>query len=723
MERGTEIRRYLSVVAALIVIASSTFVAAAAAGTGAPLLNANVESPQVDSSLLAEATASLREGAGPAAALPFEWQSPVGPGAWAAATMTYDAVDHEVVLFGGMDNSGNPLGDTWVYKSSGWQELFLAVAPPPRYLAAMTYDAKDGYVVLFGGAGSTTSLSDTWEFVDNSWTQLSPSVHPTARYGSTLSYDALDGYSVLFGGYIGSLFQSSSVSETWKFVHGAWTNLTTSQAPAARGEVQMVYDSADHYLLLNGGCSSRDCEDIGSPINDTWSFAGGVWTQLHPHVEPDAIVGGDFMGAITYDAKDGYVLLFGGQYGYNIYGNPGNASWSFLHGQWSRLHPSAVPPARYLSDLTYDPETSTSILLDGCFAENLFGDLGCPVGLVGLTNPDNALQDQWTFSSGRWVQSASPIQPGYDYSASMSYDPHQGYVLFYAGPGSTWEFGGGHWTHLTEASSPPVNGYMAMTYDAKDGYIVLFGGNNVQYGNTPYSFGSFFSSQTWKFQYGRWTELHPAVAPQGRAGASMAYDSADGYVLMFGGGNATQVFGGTWGFAAGQWTKLSPSTHPSARSTAAMAYDAADGYVVLFGGCSVTSCTIGFGKMFGDTWTFAGGQWTLLHSTLAPSARSEVGMAYDGPGVMHGHSTGGVILFGGDSAVSFVVGDTWLFLHGQWNSISPPFSPPFAFGMAFAYDGADGKLLMEGGQSSLTLDNDASANINLSDTWEFAIAT
>jgi len=70
----------------------------------------------------------------------------------------------------------------------------------------------------------------------------------------------------------------------------------------------------------------------------------------------------------------------------------------------------------------------------------------------------------------------------------------------------------------------------------------------------------------------------------------MAYDAADGYVLLFGGTesfNSTTSLGDTWEFHAGQWTQLFPSSSPSPRIFASMAYDAADGYVLLFGGVTV----------------------------------------------------------------------------------------------------------------------------------------
>lgn len=69
----------------------------------------------------------------------------------------------------------------------------------------------------------------------------------------------------------------------------------------------------------------------------------------------------------------------------------------------------------------------------------------------------------------------------------------------------------------------------------------------------------------------------------------MAYDPADGDVVMFGGychssGSENPGCSDTWIFSHGQWTELHPTHHPGERLTTQMAYDSADHYIVLFGG-------------------------------------------------------------------------------------------------------------------------------------------
>ena len=65
-----------------------------------------------------------------------------------------------------------------------------------------------------------------------------------------------------------------------------------------------------------------------------------------------------------------------------------------------------------------------------------------------------------------------------------------------------------------------------------------------------------------------------------------------------------------------------------------MAYDAATGTVVLFGGYSTGTA------LLGDTWTWDGTTWTKQAPATSPPARDGASMAYDA-------ATSDIVLFGG----------------------------------------------------------------------------
>jgi hypothetical protein len=102
-----------------------------------------------------------------------------------------------------------------------------------------------------------------------------------------------------------------------------------------------------------------------------------------------------------------------------------------------------------------------------------------------------------------------------------------------------------------------------------------------------------------------WTQ-RVVSGPSPREGHKMAYDSARGVTVLFGGwpvgGNSAQ----TWEWNGTAWTQRVVSG-PSPRWQHAMAYDAARGLTVMFGGR--TGNYPGDGEN-GETWEWNGTAWT-----------------------------------------------------------------------------------------------------------------
>jgi uncharacterized protein (TIGR03437 family) len=87
----------------------------------------------------------------------------------------------------------------------------------------------------------------------------------------------------------------------------------------------------------------------------------------------------------------------------------------------------------------------------------------------------------------------------------------------------------------------------------------------------------------------------------------MAYDSAHGQIVMFGGADQNGVLNDTWVWDGTNWIQQSPETSPSARSFSAMAYDSAHDQTVLFGGYTRDPSLFGTFVVVGDTWTWQAG--------------------------------------------------------------------------------------------------------------------
>jgi len=306
---------------------------------------------------------------------------------------------------------------------------------------------------------------------------------------------------------------------------------SSSTHPSSRYASGTAYDAKDGYVVMFGG------KNLTTFFDDTWKYSGGVWTKLSPKTHPS--VRG--FPAMTYDAADGYVLLFGG------YGPSGdlNDTWEFSAGQWTQLHPKSAPSVRFGASVSFDPAANYTLL---------FG------GLDGVQN----------------------------LSASKIYS-------------DTWSYTAGEWTELHPVDHPSPRVGAGMTFDPKDGYLVLFGGCTG-----PVGFCQGPTSDTWTFSAGAWTNVTSADHPSPRGGMGMAYDAADGYVFLFGGADNTTTFNDSWTYLGGVWTELSPPKHPFGLVGVDFAYDSADQYILLFGGYHLPP------KVKSDTWTYSDGTWTKV---------------------------------------------------------------------------------------------------------------
>ncbi|HTT25477.1 MAG TPA: kelch repeat-containing protein, partial [Thermoplasmata archaeon] len=230
------------------------------------------------------------------------------------------------------------------------------------------------------------------------------------------------------------------------------------------------------------------------------------------------------------------------------------------------------------------------------------------------------------------------------------------------------------WIDLTPTPIPPAypdaRAFPSEAWDGGTNSVLLFGGLGISQGNFT------LEQDTWSFSAGNWTELiaagacFPTTCPSPRSDAMMTYDAADNEMVLFGGENftgpTTVAFGDTWVFAGGTWTNITASAGaaPSPRFDAAMTFDSADGYVLLFGGASAN------GTALGDTWSFQGGTWTNRSTdySVAPDWRSAASIA-DDPG-------GGVLMFGGEANGTILEDncyaggpwDAWWYINGTWSA-------------------------------------------------------
>lgn len=180
-----------------------------------------------------------------------EWTqlAPVAsPPARTGHSMVYDAENGRILLFGGHNNEVY-YNDTWAFDGTTWTQLAPTTPPSARANQALAY--HENSLLLFGGQDENgTLLADTWllDLTTNSWTQLAAS-GPSARQGHTLLYDPLTLSMVLVGGVQGD--GDVLLADTWHYrTATGWSAATPLTSPAAGAFHTAVYNPATQLILL-----------------------------------------------------------------------------------------------------------------------------------------------------------------------------------------------------------------------------------------------------------------------------------------------------------------------------------------------------------------------------------------------------------------------------------------------------------------------------------------
>ena len=671
------------------IVLTSALGVVGAGGLLSPLSSASMgahvpQGPTQGQRLLQDAAQSLSAGDGPAHGIPSRCSAVTGAGEVTCSSLT-------------------PVPPTLAWSPIG--------SPQGRSGVSMVYDAADGYVVLFSGGSSSAVQGDTWIFQNGKWTELSPLVSPSPRLGAYMTYYSTGGYVLLFGGWGGNS-GPYEYGDTWAFSGGNWQLLIPQNScqgsggalscPSPRDSGSLADNPSLGVAILFGGYGG---------YGDTWEFSNGKWIQL---ISSAACTqgGGNTTcpsarsdGAMAWDPVLSGDVLFGGDNGTAL-----NDTWLFHAGKWTELiAPTACtavtgtepcPAPREESSLAYDSTDGYMVLFGGYDGSSV--DFG----------------DTWTLVNSTWhyLSAASGCAncPGTRSLAGLADDPALGGLLMFGGyayRGDSWIFAQGNWTPEAPSNAPTARWGASMAWDPAENMVLLFGGTD----------GSAFND-TWGFAAGTWTLLDSSVVcrtsacPSPRSGAAMGWDATTGQMVLFGGQSSTgTVLRDTWAFAAGAWTEVLASgsctstTCPSARTNASLAWDATDLELVLFGGHATS--------YYNDTWTFSGSNWhevlssTQCASQPCPSARAGASFAAAPLG------QGGLVLFGGATAATTFVNDTWGFAGGAWTDLESSTQcltvacPSPRAGAAMAFYPTDNVDILFGGATNSSA---------FSDTWSFA---
>jgi hypothetical protein len=276
----------------------------------------------------------------------------------------------------------------------------------------------------------------------------------------------------------------------------------------------------------------------------------------------------------VYDAANGNVVLFGGNSGGTYY--PQTWTMDPATGDWTLQTTATFVSGRRDHAMVYDAGNDRTILFGGFRADGTL------------------LNDMWSFDGTDWTQLSPANAPSPRYDHAMAINPANGNILLYGGQTpaqsqETWLWDGTNWTLLTPATTPDVNHayYHAMVYHEALGGWFLYGERQ---------------RTTWLFKDGDWTQLTTSASPDTGGRPGMAYDAANGEVVLNGGDQRRRE---TWLFRDNDWVLESPETELYEKY-----YGHALVYVPGQGAYSILGDISGFYIYSADAWSTSRTQYS-----------------------------------------------------------------------------------------------------------------
>lgn len=584
--------------------------------------------------------------------------------------MVFDPSGNRLLVFGGRDYDGQAFGDLWQLSLDGepaWSSLTTGGdVPSPRADAGVCFDDNRGILVVFGGLDDAGNpVDDNIHQIDlrqpePQWSVWAPSgTAPTPRSGLVLcDVPGFDGL-VAFGGNDGN----GDLADAYRLSYGTheWSAIAgTGDMPPPVSHALGVYDPGNDALLVWGG-SGSDSEVRSLALStDTWTIEPNTNWQPAPegHVRP--------LGAWT--GGNGQVLVLDGDNSsqlYEFHYVPGGGSyWQDWRG------PGAATDISYGCTFVYDRQDDVAFLTDG----RNFDDqpvqstwsysLGGPKGwyntfFTGLCGNDTpalsrhaAAWDQKrrrllvfggldaVYNRQNTVYAMDYLPGGYNcwsrlatvgtpptgrYGTAAIYDPVGDRLLVFGGSDVSgypcddlWQLslaGTPTWTRITSPGGPGAREDHTAIYDAAHRRMIVFGGTN--------SFVGHPGDEAWALDLPSltWTLLQPTgTTPPVHAQHTAVYDSRRGRMLVFGGqvawaADARETWELNLAVNPPVWTRLTPTGSaqglPATRSLHAAVYDSTGDRMLVYGGQMPPVGPIGNPMPLKDLWSlqfdFTGG--------------------------------------------------------------------------------------------------------------------
>jgi hypothetical protein len=292
----------------------------------------------------------------------------------------------------------------------------------------------------------------------------------------------------------------------------------------------MTYDEARHEVVLFGAAfTDPNGGGKATTLNDTWTFSGRKWTEMHPTRSPGPLAD---TAMVFFAARQSVVLV-----GVPVASSAGGPeTWEWNGSTWSPLVRPPFALNEQIKGMAFDHATGSAVL----------------VTWVGATDRGPfTTTHTWTFSGLQWTL-RNPPSSGVGYkplptgtsAPRLVYAPRQGVVLAVMGDAigsQTWEWNGFGWFLAMEDTKPPYDPLSAtMAFDPSNGEALLLqedGGGRL-----------------WRWSGSAWTDA--GAAPEVDSlygGTALLSDTGNGHVIVLGDKGRPNRFDVLWEFVGGGW--------------------------------------------------------------------------------------------------------------------------------------------------------------------------
>ncbi|HMQ98369.1 MAG TPA: kelch repeat-containing protein [Ignavibacteria bacterium] len=309
------------------------------------------------------------------------------------ATAIYDPVGNRMIVFGGRNAAGEPVGVIWSLNllNNSWVQIIPngGPNPPARFTHNAYYHQNANAMIIWSGQGVSSALyNDVWRFsfASNSWSLVWPDGNasgvPVKRYGTASVFEPVSGKITTFAGFTAN----GRFDDTWSFDVNSliWQERTNSVHPPKRCLHSAVYASDLGKFVIYGG------QDTG-PLDDIWqcTLSNYQWENITPQIKPPA----RFWNTMIY-YTGGNILIFGG-----LGTSARNDMWKYRMsaGVWEYINPGATVPAARWGHTGIYIQSEDRMIIFGGEGDSLYKDTWqySNVSAIGIEPISNVIPKEY----------------------------------------------------------------------------------------------------------------------------------------------------------------------------------------------------------------------------------------------------------------------------------------------------------------------------------------